>query len=197
MDIKSNCDKITLTARSDGNNRCHCRPPGNPNTINELCVTELCQHSLLLLSAHLSQIPSCHWMFSGRAFFLQAVQRWACMFTQSQHCRQRAETIPDNKETMDVCNPVSAQYVNAYSAATSYKWHMCCIFVCRTGQFVCGRWTAGACDAWPEAPATPMQWAQSPVPGNLKETTSQKQHPNKQRDKHLHLCVCSGWKHLL
>lgn len=41
---KSSYEKTPLTDRSSANERCHCRILGKPNTINKLCVTELCQH---------------------------------------------------------------------------------------------------------------------------------------------------------
>lgn len=45
----------------------------------------------------------------------------------------------------------------------------CCAFVFRTGQCVCGRWTATAvrCTVWLRAPTTLMLWAPSAAPGNI------------------------------
>lgn len=48
---------------------------------------------------------------------------------------------------------------------------VCCVF--RTGQCVCGRWTATVvrCTVWPRAPATLMLWAPSAAPGKTPAVT--------------------------
>lgn len=109
--------------------------------------------------------------------------------TIQQQRRQRAETEAETEETMimafSTCmyssvnaNPQMSthllfykqrRYVTTFKPTVTNNKCVCCVFVCRTGQYACGRWTVTAvrCTVWPGAPVTLMLWAPSPAPGNI------------------------------